>query len=124
MGAKKVLIIDDEPAVLLLVKIILSDQYDVVQADSGKKALELLKREIPDLILLDIMMPHMDGWEFLERLREIKGSASVPVVILSARSQASEVLSGLTVNGVVDYITKPFTKDELKKRLRRALGNG
>lgn len=124
MKMKKVLVVDDEPAMLLLVKRILSGEFEVAGAESGEEALKLVEKDMPDLILLDIMMPRMDGWEFLERFKRLKSAEKIPVVILSARSLASEVLSGLAVEGIVDYVTKPFDKEELKKRIKEAMGDG
>jgi DNA-binding response OmpR family regulator len=118
------MIVDDEPELALIVKKILSSEYKVTGVGSGEKALSLTQEEMPDLVLLDIMMPGMDGWEFLGKFRKLKGSENVPVIILSARSKATEVLSAMSVEGVADYITKPFTKDEIRNRVKRALGNG
>jgi CheY-like chemotaxis protein len=122
MGMKKVLVVDDERDMLRLVKGILEDEFEVITAASGREALELAKENMPDLVLLDIMMPEMDGWDFLEKFRGLKGAERVPVIIFSIRSDASEVLSGLAVEGVVDYITKPFEPADLKQRVRRAMG--
>jgi putative two-component system response regulator len=124
MSLKKVLVVDDEPAIILLVKRILSGEFDVEGAEGGKNALKLVEKRLPDLVLLDIMMPRMDGWEFLERFRNVRGVEDVPVIMLSARSQASEVLSGMAVDGVSDYITKPFTKEDLRERIKGVLGDG
>src|SRR3990172_13143080 len=117
MSMKQIMVVDDEPAMALLIKRIFADEFEVTGAESGSSALKLVEKEMPDLVLLDIMMPRMDGWEFLERFKRIKGTEKIPVVVLSARSQASEVLSGLAVKGVVDYVTKPFDKEDLRKRI-------
>ncbi len=120
---KKVLVVDDEQDMLMLVKRLLSGDFEVIVADSGEKALKLVENEMPDVVLLDIMMPGMDGWQFLEKFHKLKGAEHVPVIIFSIRSEASEVLLGMAVEGVVDYITKPFDPEELKMRIRRAIGN-
>jgi|Deesub1362B_J571_1020462.scaffolds.fasta_scaffold01659_6 putative two-component system response regulator len=119
----KVLVVDDERDMLRLVKNILSGEFEVIEAESGEKALKLVENEMPDIVLLDIMMPGMDGWDFLEKFRKLRGAEKVPVIIFSIRSEASEVLSGMAVEGVVDYITKPFDPEDLKIRIRRAIGN-
>ena len=124
MSMKQIMVVDDEPAMALLIKRIFADEFEVTGAESGSSALKLVEKGMPDLVLLDIMMPRMDGWEFLERFKRIKGTEKIPVVVLSARSQASEVLSGLAVRGVVDYVTKPFDKEDLRKRIREALKIG
>jgi putative two-component system response regulator len=116
-------VVDDERDMLRLVKNILSGEFEVIEAESGEKALKLVENEMPDIVLLDIMMPGMDGWDFLEKFRKLRGAEKVPVIIFSIRSEASEVLSGMAVEGVVDYITKPFDPEDLKIRIRRAIGN-
>ncbi len=119
----KVLVVDDEQDMLRLVRNILEDEYEVIEAESAEEALKLVEKGMPDIVLLDIMMPRMDGWDFLERFRMRKGAERVPVILFTVRSEASEVLSGLAVEGVVDYITKPFDPNDLKARIRRAIGN-
>ncbi len=119
----KVLVVDDERDMLRLVKNILSGEFEVIEAESGEKALKLVEKEMPDIILLDIMMPGMDGWDFLEKFRRLEGAERVPVIMFTIRSEASEVLSGMAVEGVVDYITKPFDPEDLKMRIRRAIKN-
>ncbi|WP_456475711.1 response regulator [Candidatus Pyrohabitans sp.] len=119
----KVLVVDDEQDMLRLVRNILEDEYEVIEAGSAEEALKLVKKGMPDIVLLDIMMPRMDGWDFLEKFRMHKGAERVPVILFTVRSEASEVLSGLAVEGVVDYITKPFDPNDLKVRIRRAIGN-
>ncbi|WP_457554417.1 response regulator transcription factor [Candidatus Pyrohabitans sp.] len=121
---KKVLVVDDERDMLRLVKRLLEDEFVVLTAESAGDALELVKKEMPDVVLLDIMMPDMDGWDFLEKFQKLRGAQKVPVIIFSIRSEASEVLSGLAVEGVADYITKPFDPDELRERVRRVVLHG
>jgi putative two-component system response regulator len=123
MKMPKVLVVDDERDMLRLVKNILSGEFEVIEAESGEKALKLVEKEMPDIILLDIMMPGMDGWDFLEKFRRLEGAERVPVIMFTIRSEASEVLSGMAVEGVVDYITKPFDPEDLKMRIRRAIKN-
>ncbi len=121
---KKVLVVDDEEDMLRLVENLLRGEFEVLTAESGEEALRLIEDEMPDIVLLDIMMPGMDGWDFLEKFRKLRGAEKVPVIIFSIRSDASEVLSALAVEGVVDYITKPFDPEDMKIRIRRAMGNG
>ncbi len=121
---KKVLVVDDERDMLRLVKRLLEDEFVVLTAESAGDALELVKKEMPDVVLLDIMMPDMDGWDFLEKFQKLRGAQKVPVIIFSIRSEASEVLSGLAVEGVADYITKPFDPNELRERVRRVVLHG
>ncbi len=120
MSRRSILVVDDERDMLMLVKHLLEPEYRVMVAESSMEALEMVRSEMPDLVLLDIMMPGMNGWDFLESFRKIRGAEKVPVVIFTVRNEATEVLSGLSVEGVVDYITKPFDAAELKRRIREA----
>lgn len=118
-----ILIVDDEAAIVRLVRAKLqADGYAVVTAYSGEAALELIENERPDLIVLDVMMPGMDGFETLRRIRI---NDHVPVIMLTARSSDRDKVRGLE-SGADDYLAKPFNPDELAARvasvLRRASG--
>lgn len=118
-----ILVVDDEPAIVRLVRAKLqADGYAVITAARGEEALELLDEERPDLIVLDLMMPGMDGFETLRHIRE---RGQTPVIMLTARSGDADKLRGLQ-GGADDYLTKPFNPDELSARvgavLRRAAG--
>lgn len=118
---KKVLIIDDEPDTLELVKLVLeSGGFETVLAASGKEALNELKASKPDLVLLDIMMPDMDGWEVFRKIKEY--NINMPIAILTAKAQNFDRLLGLHVLKADDYITKPFGKNELISRVRKLAG--
>ncbi len=119
-----VLVIDDELAIVRLVRTKLqADGYAVITADRGEKALEILEDERPDLIVLDLMMPGIDGFETLRRIR---AQSQVPVIMLTARSGDADRLKGFS-GGADDYVTKPFNPDELAARiaavLRRSSGS-
>jgi DNA-binding response OmpR family regulator len=120
---QRILVVDDEPAIVRLVRATLQvDGYAVVAADRGEQALPLLENERPDLVILDLMMPGMDGFETLRRVRS---RSKVPVIMLTARASDADTLKGLQ-GGADDYITKPFNPDELAARvtavLRRSQG--
>ncbi|MCG2737002.1 MAG: response regulator [Candidatus Methanoperedenaceae archaeon] len=118
---KKVLIVDDEPDTLELVKLVLeSGGFETVLAKSGKEALIELEVSKPDLVLLDIMMPDMDGWEVFRKIKE--KNATMPIAILTAKAQNFDRLLGLHVLKADDYITKPFGKNELISRVRKLAG--
>jgi two-component system, OmpR family, response regulator VicR len=120
--ANKIMVVDDEPDVVDLVKLVLeSDGFSVVTAYSGKEALEKIDREMPDLVLLDIMMPQMDGWEVYSRIRANPRTKDIPVAMLTAKSQSIDKMIGLHVVKVDDYITKPFGRSELLERVKRIL---
>lgn len=118
-----IMVVDDEPPIARLVRAKLqADGYGVVTASRGEEALKLLDDERPDLIILDVMMPGMDGFETLRHVRE---RGQIPVILLTARSGDADKLRGLQ-GGADDYVAKPFNPDELSARvaavLRRAAG--
>ncbi len=119
-SSKKVLVVDDEPDTLELVKLVLeSGGFTTMMAKSGKEALNMIEDSKPDLVLLDIMMPDMDGWEVFRKIKE--RFAGIPVAILTAKAQNIDRLLGLHVLKADDYITKPFGKNELIERVRKLM---
>jgi DNA-binding NarL/FixJ family response regulator len=123
-GKYTVLVIDDDTALLKIANELLSETYEDSLAKSGKDAVDLLEKGfMPDIILLDIVMPFMNGYETLERLRNIPWVQDVPVVFLTGLSKSEAELRGLR-SGAVDYITKPFVKEILLTRLATHLENG
>ncbi len=107
--AKTVLLVDDEPANIQIVNSILKDLYKTRIATSGAKALELAKQEpAPDLILLDVMMPEMNGYEVCSRLKSDDLTRDIPVIFLTGQTEIEDETKGFTV-GAVDYIHKPFS---------------
>ncbi len=110
------MVVDDNVANLTLAENVLEEHYDVMALPSGEKALKILEKVKPDLILLDIMMPGLDGFETLRRMKEIPGCNGIPVIFLTAQTEESNELEGLTL-GAVDYITKPFSPPLLLKRV-------
>ncbi|MFB1100469.1 response regulator transcription factor [Terribacillus sp. JSM ZJ617] len=118
---KTILLVDDEERMLDLLTIYLSRFYITIKAKSGIEAIALMKQKRPDLILLDIMMPDLDGWE---TCKQIKSFSEVPIIMLTARNEKIDVVKGLKI-GADDYVTKPFDEEELLARidavLRRAV---
>src|SRR5215208_4442582 len=124
-ASASVLVVDDDPDVRALVSTLLVRAgYQVAEAPDGRAALKALYAERPDLVVLDVNMPDLDGWALLERIREL---SDVPVVMLSARGEELEKVRALRA-GADDYVTKPFGRQELLARvesvLRRAVGAG
>jgi DNA-binding response OmpR family regulator len=120
MPAKKttVLAADDDPQLLRLVTRNLElEGYEVIAANDGQQALERIKAQIPDVVLLDVMMPRLDGFSVLQRVRAF---SAVPVIIVTARGQDQDKVHGLDL-GADDYLTKPFSVDELLARVRAVL---
>ncbi len=115
----KILVVDDEPRVVRLVTEVLRAMgYQVIAAGTGESALEMIALEQPDLVLLDILLPHnLDGYEVCRRIREF---SDVPVIMLTAKAQESDILHGFDA-GADDYLTKPFNAKELVARVRAVL---
>ena len=110
---RKILVVDDEEDILNFLEMVLTEKgYEVVTAAGGHEALTRVQIERPDLVLLDVMMPQMDGWEVLKLLRVDETTAQVPVAMLSARTEARDRVQGLQ-EGAIDYICKPFSLQQL-----------
>lgn len=116
-----VLIVDDVDANVLLLKLLISKAgYKTLTATNGEEALEIVKDSNPDLILLDIMMPIMDGHEVAQKLKEIPDKVNIPIIFLSALNSTEDIVKGFKL-GAADYITKPFNKDELLTRVNHQI---
>mgnify|MGYP005844609659 CR=1 FL=1 len=117
-AGKKILLVDDDAALVKVLSLSLEREgFEVMAALSGVEALRKAYESRPDLVILDIMMPHMDGWTTCRRLREI---ADMPIIMLTAKGDESDVVHGLDL-GADDYITKPCSSEELKARIRALL---
>ena len=115
---RKILIVDDESGLRELVRINLEHEgYEVLQAENGAQSLEVVREQQPDMVIMDVMMPEMDGWEACRKLREF---SQVPVLMLTARVQSQDIVTGLD-SGADDYLLKPFNMDELMARVRALL---
>jgi CheY-like chemotaxis protein len=121
--ATRILCIEDEPEMIELIRLILArGGYEVLGAESGPDALELLdSNPNVDLILLDLMMPEMDGWEVYQRLKANERTRDIPVIIVTAKAQRIDRVLGLYIVGVDDYITKPFAPKMLLESVRQIL---
>lgn len=121
---KTIMVVDDNPDIITIVKTILEGKgYTVLSASSGLELLNMLKNQKPDLIILDIMMPEMDGLEVLSRLKAVTDTATIPVILLTAKVQYEDVLGGYKL-GADYYITKPFTSTQLVNGINLLLGEG
>lgn len=117
----KILVIDDDNAINELIKINLElSGYKVIQALDGIKGFALAKQELPNAIVLDIMMPEVDGYTVAQRIRQNPTTKSIPILMLTALSQLNDKVKGFNI-GVDDYLTKPFEMEELKVRIRAIL---
>jgi len=116
--SKLILAVDDNPKMTRFIRMNLElEGYRVSEATSGLKALDRVREEIPDLVLLDVMMPEMDGFETLQRIREI---SNVPVIMLTVKNEEEDKVRGLEL-GADDYVTKPFSPRELSSRIKALL---
>ena len=121
MARETILIIDDEEDILELVRYNLAREgYNVRLATSGEQALRMIRQELPDLVLLDLMLPNIDGLEVCKRLKGDPDTTALPVVMLSAKGAEADVVAGLEL-GASDYITKPFSPRVLTARVRAVL---
>jgi two-component system response regulator VicR len=112
--AKIILCIEDEPEMIDLIRLILSRRGFIVRgATSGEEGLKLIHEEIPDLVLLDLMMPDMDGWEVYQQMKANEATKKIPVIVVTARAQSIDKVLGLHIAKVDDYIAKPFSPQEL-----------
>jgi len=120
---KKILVVDDEKDQLFVIeqafKELYSDEYEVISARSGKECLKILQKQIPDVIVLDLMMPQMNGWEVFDKLKENPKWRSIPVIILTARTDGFAERAGELI--AEDYIKKPIDMEEFKSRIDMVL---
>ena len=121
-STETILVVDDDTDILALLEMSLtSDGFNVITASDGMEGLERAKTDLPDLILLDVMMPYMDGLQVIEKLKADRDTRSIPVLWLTAKSQTEDKLKGLETGGD-DYITKPFGLREVSARINAVLG--
>jgi two-component system alkaline phosphatase synthesis response regulator PhoP len=121
-GTTKVLVIDDEAPIRLLCRVNLeAEGMQVFEAADGPSGLETARTSMPDVILLDVMMPGLDGWQVAEELLDDESTGSIPIVFLTARAELRDRARGLDVGGI-DYVTKPFNPIELASLVRDLLG--
>ncbi|MCE5315245.1 MAG: response regulator [Armatimonadota bacterium] len=122
--ARKILACDDEKHIVRLVQVNLERAgYEVVTANDGKEALQKVAEENPDLVVLDVMMPYMDGFEVLQNLRRNPATRDIPVIMLTAKAQDADVFKGWQ-SGVDCYLTKPFNPMELLSFVKRIFDSG
>lgn len=119
---RKIVCVEDEPEMIDLMRLILSRKgFDVIGANGGVKGLEAIRAEKPDLVLLDLMMPEMDGWQVYQQLKADASTAEIPVIVVTAKAQNIDKVLGLHIAKVDDYISKPFSLQELVDRVEKVL---
>ncbi|MUL35617.1 response regulator transcription factor [Gloeocapsopsis dulcis] len=118
---KRLLLIDDDPNLILLVKDYLEFRgYEVITAENGREALQILEQEVPDMIICDVMMPEMDGYTFVNNVRQDERISWIPVLFLSAKGQSQDRVKGLNTGADV-YMVKPFEPEELVAQVEASL---
>jgi len=120
---KLILCIEDEPEMIDLIRLILTRRgFEVNGANGGKEGLEFIRKEKPDLVLLDLMMPDMDGWEVYQQMKADEKTRDIPVIVVTAKAQSIDKVLGLHIAKVDDYIAKPFSPQELLASVDTVLG--
>jgi two-component system response regulator VicR len=119
---KCILCIEDEPEMIDLIRLILGRRgFEVKGATGGVEGLQMIRDEKPDLILLDLMMPDMDGWEVYQQIKADETTKDIPVVVVTAKAQSIDKVLGLHIAKVDDYIAKPFSPQDLLNSVERVL---
>jgi len=122
---KNILCIEDEPEMIDLIRLILSRRgFEVDGADGGIEGLKMIRNNPPDLVLLDLMMPDMDGWEVYQQMKADEKTSNIPVIVVTAKAQNIDKVLGLHIAKVDDYISKPFSPQALLDSVEKVLGTG
>jgi two-component system response regulator VicR len=120
---KHIICVEDEAEMIDLIRLILSHHgFEVKGANGGKEGLEIIRKELPDLVLLDLMMPDMDGWEVYQQMKADDATKGIPVIVVTAKAQSIDKVLGLHIAKVDDYIAKPFSPQELVNSVENVLG--
>jgi DNA-binding response OmpR family regulator len=121
---KRILCIEDDQEMIDLMRLILSRRgFEVKGASGGNEGLKMVRQEIPDLVLLDLMMPDLDGWEVYQQMKADDKTRNIPVIVVTAKAQNIDRVLGMHIAKVDDYITKPFSPQDLLNSVERVLGS-
>ena len=119
---KCILCIEDEPEMIDLIRLILGRRgFEVKGANGGVEGLKMIRQELPDLVLLDLMMPDMDGWEVYQQMKADERTKTIPVIVVTAKAQSIDRVLGLHIAKVDDYLTKPFSPQDLMNSVEKVL---
>lgn len=119
---KRLVYVEDEREMIDLVRLILGRRgFEVIGANGGRDGLETIRRELPDLVLLDLMMPDMDGWDVYQQMKAEEATRDIPVIVVTAKAQSIDKVLGLHIAKVDDYISKPFSPQELTESVEKVL---
>ena len=119
---KCILCVEDEPEMIDLIRLILGRRgFEVKGANGGVEGLKMIRQELPDLVLLDLMMPDMDGWEVYQQMKADEKTKGIPVIVVTAKAQSIDKVLGLHIAKVDDYIAKPFSPQDLMNSVEKIL---
>ncbi len=121
---KRILCVEDDQEMIDLIRLILGRRgFDLKGAAGGKEGLKMIREDLPDLVLLDLMMPDMDGWEVYQQMKADEKTRNIPVIIVTAKAQNIDRVLGMHIAHVDDYITKPFSPQELLTSVEKVLSS-
>lgn len=119
---RRVVYIEDESEMIDLVRLILNRRgYEIIGANGGRDGLDMVRQQIPDLVLLDLMMPDMDGWDVYQQMKADERTQNIPVIVVTAKAQSIDKVLGLHIAKVDDYISKPFSPQELVDSVEKVM---
>ncbi len=120
--SKRLVYIEDEQEMIDLVRLILGRRgFEVIGANGGREGLDLVRQELPELVLLDLMMPDMDGWDVYQQMKAEENTREIPVIVVTAKAQSIDKVLGLHIAKVDDYISKPFSPQELVDSVEKVM---
>jgi DNA-binding response OmpR family regulator len=123
-AVKRILCVEDEEEMIDLIRLILARRgFEVKGASGGMEGLKMVREELPDLVLLDLMMPDLDGWEVYQQMKADERTRNIPVIVVTAKAQNIDRVLAMHIAKVDDYITKPFSPQELLSSVEKVLGN-
>jgi PleD family two-component response regulator len=121
MPRKKILLVDDAETVLMMERMILNKSYDLMVAKNGEEAVAKAAQELPDLILMDVVMPKMNGFQACQQIRQRESTSGIPIIMVTTRSEAENMEKGFE-HGCNDYVTKPMNSLELLSKVKNYIG--
>ncbi|MFZ6030687.1 MAG: response regulator transcription factor [Chloroflexota bacterium] len=120
--SKRIVYVEDEEEMIDLVRLIMARRgFEVLGANGGRQGLDMIRKSLPDLVLLDLMMPDIDGWDVYQQMKADEAMRDIPVIVVTAKAQSIDKVLGLHIAKVDDYISKPFSPQELAESIEKVL---
>jgi DNA-binding response OmpR family regulator len=120
--SKRIVYVEDEEEMIDLVRLIMARRgFEVIGANGGRLGLDTIRQQLPDLVLLDLMMPDIDGWDVYQQMKADETTRDIPVIVVTAKAQSIDKVLGLHIAKVDDYISKPFSPQELAESIEKVL---